>query len=896
MAAVPSNADLLRNYPANIPGATRNVIPDPAVPPGEEVVGLPLAIFRPVLNEQGALADAVKVYVGPPLRDDGSTDGDYVSIALWLNGVQLEHRQIPEPERNDPTEFTLFQSSLLDNRNNNLYYKVYRLSGSPADSEPLWVLYSAQLPGGNNVPGNDEHPLLTVTLPPELGEPPFIGKDDVDAGVPLTLDYPYAKPYDVINLQLRNERFSYTVQPGDARPYVATVTRALFQQAGGNHPAFGFSFTVVDQLNNPTDQRRWSAVVRADVDLNRQMVDMPLLREEPDDVGDDPWIIDRDTLQGRPLLVVVLPRAPVFEAGDRVEGRYISTPAGSLVPFSGTIERDGFGQFRPCVMEIANSSVIAGDQVRASFSLIRAGGPVALSKTASARVIGAGFLDLPAPRIKQSPGNLLDPVTVKDALTVVIPQYTGMDPAHKVFVTWAGTAGEGTGSSLPEDVGTVGDKEIELANSLVAFNLGQSVSVTYGVIVGAALPQTSEPLLLTVQSIQSGDLPTPSIDGNDTQDLDVAAFDGDEQLLVDPWLLQLSGQRVWLSYQGILASGATDIHIIWEGQAHSVDAGLATPAPIDWLRSLKDGSTVTISFMVNFDKVANRDTAVKFALRQYNVYTSAHVRPIIGSVKDASHQELAEGAVTIDTSLVVSGTATANRRIQLLDGVELVAGETWVDERGGWTQTLANLPLKSYSLTAKARYGTEPVSTPPRTFKVEPPLSVDRTQMNLNGFSVKIPQWPRTGEDSIGNTGTRVPTGGVPPYSYASSDPRVASVTDAGKVTGHVNGTVTIYVGDRTGTTLTYIAAVTNVFQLHISSTPLPCLQAIEWMNSIGASSTYRNGFMGDIARVYQRPAISAVWTCHMSGSYGIFYNAAYEGYGTRAIDNPNPSWCLSLL
>jgi len=49
-----------------------------------------------------------------------------------------------------------------------------------------------------------------------------------------------------------------------------------------------------------------------------------------------------------------------------------------------------------------------------------------------------------------------------------------------------------------------------------------------------------------------------------------------------------------------------------KGEPHTARPGLIRPAPIEWLKTLKDGSVLTISFRVNFDSVANAATAVAF--------------------------------------------------------------------------------------------------------------------------------------------------------------------------------------------------------------------------------------------------------------------------------------------
>jgi hypothetical protein len=618
MATDKPDAEILVNYPPSIQGATENVIPDPAVPPGEPAVGLPLAIFRQVLNTQGVLAAAVTVIVDPPLRD-GPAD-DLISISLWLNGTELENRPIPASDRDERTTFNLFQLSLLDGRNNKLEYKIQRPSGNVADSIPLWILYSEQLPGGNTVPGDDEHPYLDISLPPELGDPPVIGKDDVDKGVALTVFYPYMKAYDVITVELRRERFTFTVQPGqEGQPVALTLTRAMFEQAG-NSADFAISYTVVDQLHNPTQRRRWSKTLKADVDVDRVVLDPPILREDLTDPADDPLIVDRDKLKGGPLLVVVLPVAPQFEVGDQVQGRFTGTPSGIDVPFSGSIDKDGFNRFNPCIMEIPNTQVVLNDQVRAIYTLSRAGSSVGVSKPAIAQVMGAGAIEMRPPSLVAPASNPIDVLAYANGVTVRVEHLTANtgDRAQLVEVNPL----PGTPDFPVITLNANHRANFTLSPAFLAARQGRSLELKWVLIRGGAPAGESLPLVLQVNRIADGDtrLPTPLITAvTDGVTLDLTRFTGDTSALVNAWPGIAVGQRLWVRCEGTNSSGATVTLPIHQGLAigHTGDQqGTVTRAFLD---PLADGSSISVYVAVNFDGVANEAVAVKFPVRSYQV-------------------------------------------------------------------------------------------------------------------------------------------------------------------------------------------------------------------------------------------------------------------------------------
>ncbi|SFW65813.1 hypothetical protein [Pseudomonas sp. NFACC04-2] len=89
---------------------------------------------------------------------------------------------------------------------------------------------------------------------------------------------------------------------------------------------------------------------------------------------------------------------------------------------------------------------------------------------------------------------LLSPARLKDTLTVVV-RYDDMLPTDLLSVTWAGTAGAGSHTTDAEEVGTIGDREVPILVAVLAFNLGNMVTVSYTVTRNnRATATTSDPL------------------------------------------------------------------------------------------------------------------------------------------------------------------------------------------------------------------------------------------------------------------------------------------------------------------------------------------------------------------------------------------------------------------
>ncbi|MGY2443596.1 Ig-like domain-containing protein, partial [Pseudomonas sp. SDO52101_S400] len=211
-----------------------------------------------------------------------------------------------------------------------------------------------------------------------------------------------------------------------------------------------------------------------------------------------------------------------------------------------------------------------------------------------------------------------------------------------------------------------------------------------------------------------------------------------------------------------------------------------------------------------------------------------------------------------------------------------------------WQSKFISIAVGSHRFTVKEKTGNQFESDPWEIERLA--FYIVPTMMRLDGFSVKIPGWPKTGLESIGNTGVRVASGGVPPYDYASSSPNNVPVTQAGKVTGLKNDTATIYVTDQEGTTVTYLVAVTNVHELHISPTPLRVEDSVKWMNSLGGVTTFNSEFIRNMLRVYEVPVRDYfVWSCIFDGAYGRAIDAN-NGFRKIITSDPWISWCLKPI
>ncbi|QZP29816.1 hypothetical protein [Pseudomonas sp. DR48] len=249
------------------------------------------------------------------------------------------------------------------------------------------------------------------------------------------------------------------------------------------------------------------------------------------------------------------------------------------------------------------------------------------------------------PRVDEAEadGKNLVPFKARNTLTIVVPTNPAFKPDARLTVSWIAAAGTPSGGSYTSAATLVSaGLIIRIPNSVVAFCLGTVVRVFY-TIVQDGKTYVSGDLNLSVQLIpqESSDLPTPTIAGVMTKELDASKLAGNEKFSVAQWFLQAYGQGVWLRYDGFLPNGNATEYVLWTGQAHKYPpSALITQAPIAWLKTLADQSVMTVRFGVNFNGVADKTRMVGFPRREYTI--RAALTLLAPTVKEASNGKTLE--------------------------------------------------------------------------------------------------------------------------------------------------------------------------------------------------------------------------------------------------------------
>ncbi|TDV49379.1 hypothetical protein EDF87_10425 [Pseudomonas helmanticensis] len=489
-------------------------------------------------------------------------------------------------------------------------------------------------------------------------------------------------------------------------PLAYNVDGKHLAPVNGGTAEFYYQQLIADAVLATLDKYAGTRAIRESIHTDILQVGEPRLElPEPVVAGVVDGVLPADTA-GTTLTV------PYTETvkGDEVFMFWIGSITGEY-PDSIKLNEFTAGQRVPFPIPAAMIKGNDGGTVEAKYEIKRAAGGTSYSNTLKFSVGVA--LDLKDPEIKEAPNNILQPIAAKDTLTAVVRAYPDMI-GTQVSVTWTGTPGEGSKTEGPIEVTAQQDLEVALPNSLVAFNLGKTVRVIYTVIRNG-VPQDSDELSLTVLPIADGDkdLPTPTIDGAVGDELDVTRLEEGAQLRIEKWMLQALGQCIWLRYDGTDKNGDAVEKVFWAGEAHQQAVGLVTAAQVAWLRELKDGSPLSITFKMNYDKVANADKAVGFPVRMYTVKTVQDVLPTIDSVKGSSSDiEIPPGHKTGENAVILSGLAAIGQKVEIFDWADSKGQATADPTTGIWERLVTALAVGEHSFAVKALYGSGTVSVP----------------------------------------------------------------------------------------------------------------------------------------------------------------------------------------
>lgn len=369
-------------------------------------------------------------------------------------------------------------------------------------------------------------------------------------------------------------------------------------------------------------------------------------------------------------------------------------------------------------------TISIGQYVKVRYSLKHASTGLYSHSAVLNLLIGSLVGELPPPQVKQAPNAVLKAMDGLNGVDVNV-SYDSMDPALDIIpLHWIGTPGAGTSTDIEFPGHSSGSVDVHLPPTLIGPNINKTVDVKYLVRrYGHETESESLGLRVTGFDDPEKDLPRPDVSESDSNRvLDLMTFNGNATTLVAKWHYIALKQRLWLKVEGKTTAGGDYVIRMLDGDEITpaqVGSGLNEILLRSELMKLGHSSPANVICKVSFDGSAQEADAIEFPRLPLTIRTRYDwVTPVITSVTDA-RGDVPEGGKTRYKQVTVKGTATRDETVELFDAVSTSLGTASVDEKGEWTRIISGLTEKPYSITAKALYGADPVTSNPRTFEVK---------------------------------------------------------------------------------------------------------------------------------------------------------------------------------
>ena len=365
----------------------------------------------------------------------------------------------------------------------------------------------------------------------------------------------------------------------------------------------------------------------------------------------------------------------------------------------------------PIPVSIAYEPYIIGhldNSVSVVYEVKRQNGRTATSRALTFLIKQQLAQSLVAPTVREASGNTLNPIQARNGATVRVA-YTDMRPGDILTVYWKG---EGAADSYktPEQNGSAFDHvDFAIPVAVVAASQGKTITLYYTLVREGYRELTSQTLALAVGELSQSVLPTPVVPEASDDKLDLASFQGNATVNIQPWPLIATGQRYWISVTGELENGASYTFYVAQAQPVGSLAGVTEAVLRSELQKFRHDSPLRVEVKVTFDGSTLENQAILF--QPLSLVLRQEVPPLIESIKDASGAEVAPGGSTGSNSLTLRGKALADQQVEIRDGTNPL-GNASVNANGVWSRQINNLAPKTYNFTAKALYGSGHISSP----------------------------------------------------------------------------------------------------------------------------------------------------------------------------------------
>ncbi|MGH8380818.1 Ig-like domain-containing protein [Pseudomonas sp.] len=671
-------------------------------------------------------------------------------------------------------------------------------------------------------------------------------------------------------------------------PLTLMVPAALVREAGSG-VAVPVRYRIIDVVGDAS--AKWSAVCSVNVQLETGLCDAPRLHG-----ATEAQTLDLRTSSSQPWRVLVWASGQSMLAGDVIELQVLGTGLRgqqlTLPAMTQAVDETGKGYLFSLPADWL--AQLASGWLKLGYRVLRGGQERALSGNRYLEVDGAEptlpFAQLPG--VKQG---VLDPDLPGCSVMV---GYAGLARGDRVKLYWHGA----TASQQPyvwEVTRTVSRVDAErrqvgffvAAEHLQALDQG-SLQLRYSVSNTSLATPLMSPRLWVQIGLQPEELPVPRVEGMDQEgDLRVTAGELATVTIGEHADIR-PGDPITLNWVGGNAQGSlrqVGDQRVFQIPAQVLAAGLERPSTVSYSATSQSDRRVRQSRGLNLTATAGQSMVLGAPQVMEAGSEDGGLDPAKIPAQGATvlYQAQTQGLRPGDLITLHVAGAMGYESPPLVHDPEqplsfLIPARLITASLGGTLNI-------HYSVS---RGGREKGTSESSRHAVRQCLSVQTDPLQLNGLSVKYPAWRTTGVDSIGNTAMRPATGGVPPYTYRSSKPSVASVDAQGKVTGNGNGNATITITDARQFSVNYEVGVSNVWDLNIRTEKAwRWTHAVNWMTGLkGRPATVE--YIADLQRVYGAPlpVPRYLWNCvKINYDAGAFYHHSYAWSGYFCIANtPN--------
>ncbi|VVN23302.1 hypothetical protein [Pseudomonas fluorescens] len=668
----------------------------------------------PIRGVENGLQGTVPAWLSMSIGDRVDVFWNNATQAVWSKTIQYES------ELNRDVIFTLAKDFVLDGDATNVYYKITGKNHPGEESRPrLKLLVKLTRPGEyDDIPGDDGHSDLNFSL-----DRYEIDQDFPQNGVVTMRIVPYRNltRYDRIHARWGSQQVLHLVSPEQAADPLKNPIDITFDykliKAAGDGSAVAVAFQVVDRCGNYPDERApWSALQSVLVDMNGDRLDSPLVLVQ----GKPTDRVDLDTLGDDDVIVRVYTPTKDFAVNDEVLLTWTGTPAQGpqiiVGPLSMPVE------FVPFQLDftIPNEAVraIAKGSASVGFVRRREGESDRPSKNESGSVVG-DTSRLLAPGVAEVLGGTRPGHTRR--ATGCIAWYVGRNGSDLLNLIWEAKApgGDPVYYEDPRQVGNVADGEPVLravAQSDIQRFDGLSVKVYYVVT-------NRDNLLLSVREslpfIMQVGVPMPTFDRPEVEEADADdVLDPDKvsptgATLVAPFLGTQDKDRVTYRWRGSASGGSTSDYL------DMIPATVGKPVKFTvgkaFVTANRNGTVVVDYSIQRGGETLGHSRELTLGVGQATAPTTDEV---IGPPRNV---EIPQGGETEETAVTLSGIAAKGQKVEIFDGAVSKGPAPADPTTGVWTLLVSALAVAAHSFTAKALYGSELSSNPPRTLRVVEP-------------------------------------------------------------------------------------------------------------------------------------------------------------------------------